>query len=110
MPCRKYPAQSAQKTKEKVRTCCGNENQKEFHLNWLLKVNVESVAGTVREEFSVVLGQHAPESFQLDADAIVGRTVGRAVEAEPNNEDALVHAELDRIASATVTPLVAPIG
>ena len=81
-----------------------------LHLNRLLKVDVERVARSVREEFGVVLGQHTSEPFQFDADAVVGRAVGRAVEAEADDEDALVHAELDAVAPAPVAPLVAPVG
>ena len=73
-------------------------------------MDVESIAGTVGEEFGVVFGQHSAEPFQFDADAVVGRAIGRAVESESDDEDALVDAKLDGIAPAAVAPLIGSIG
>ena len=73
-------------------------------------MDVKGVAGTVGKEFRVIFGQNAAETFQFDADAVVGRAVGRSVQSETDDEDALVDAKLDAVASAPVTPLIAAVG
>ena len=87
------------KAKKKKRT------RGDADLDGLLEVDLERVAGAVGEELFVVAGQDAAEAFQFDADAVVGGAVGRAVQAEADDEDALVDAELDRVAPAAVAPL-----
>ena len=47
-------------------------------------------------------------SLQIDLGGVVGAAVGGAVEAEADDEDAAVGAELDGVAAAAVAPLVAP--
>ena len=80
------------------------------YLNGLFEVDVERVAGSVGKEFGVVFGQDAAQSFELDADAVIGGAIGRPVQAETDDEDALVDAELDAVAAAAVAPLVAAVG
>ena len=48
--------------------------------------------------------------LKLDAGGVVRAARGGSVEAEADDEDAVVHAELDGVASAAIPPLVASIG
>lgn len=73
-------------------------------------MNVERIAGTIRKEFCVILGQDSSESFKFDADTVVGWAIRGPVEAETDYEDALINTELNRIATTAVAPLVASIG
>ena len=70
------------------------------YLNWLLKINMESIAWAVRVKFC---------SFQLDAHTVVGWTVGRAIQPEADDEDPLVNTELNAITAASIAPLIATI-
>ena len=79
-------------------------------MNGLFEVDVKGVARSVREEFGVVFGQYATESLQFDADAVIGGSVGRAVESEADDEYALIDAELNAVAASAIAPLIAPIG
>ena len=75
-------------------------------LNRILEVHVERITGAVRKELGVVLGEHAAQPLQLDTHVVVGGTGRATVEAEADDEDALVDAELDRVAAASVAPLI----
>jgi hypothetical protein len=72
----------------------------------VLEVDVEGVARTVGKELGVVLGEDAAEPLELDADIVVGRARGASVQPEADDEDSLIDAELDGVATAPVTPLV----
>ena len=74
------------------------------------EVDVERVAAAVGEEVGRVFGQYPSQPLQLHAHAVVGGAVGRAVQAEADDEDPLVDAELDAVAAAAVAPLVAAVG
>ena len=81
-----------------------------IYLNWLFEIDMESVARSVREEFGIIFGQYAPESFQFDANAVLGSAVGRAVESEADDKNALVNAELNAVTTAAISPLIAAVG
>lgn len=62
-----------------------------FDLYGVVEVNVEGVAGTVREEFRVVLRQHPAKTFQFDLHTVVRRPVGGAIQAESYDEYSAVY-------------------
>ena len=101
----------------------------------LVEIHFERVAAAVRVEAAAVLSHRrgsggllrtaaacAPASaaaalvetaaaraaLELDPGRVVRAAVGRSVEAEADDEDAAVGAELDGVAAAAVAPLLAP--
>ena len=106
------------------------------HLKRLVEIHFERVAAAVRVEAAAVLSHRrgsggllraaaaagapagaaaalvetaaARAALELDPGRVVGASVGRSVEAEADDEDAAVGAELDGVAAAAVAPLVAP--
>lgn len=78
-------------------------------LDRVFEVHVEGVARAVGEELGVVLREHAARLLQLDLDRVI-RCPGRTpVEPKADDEDAFIHAELDRVAATPVTPLIRPV-
>lgn len=72
----------------------------------VVKIDMKSIARTIRKEASVVLCQNSPESFEFDFYRVIGRSVWRSVKSETHYKYPSINWELNAIATTSVTPLV----
>ena len=49
-------------------------------------------------------------SLQIDLGGVVGASVGGAVEAEADDENSAIDAELNRVTATAIAPLIAAVG
>lgn len=75
----------------------------------IFEVHVERVAGAVGEELGVVLREDVPEPLQLYLDVVVRGARRTPIKPETHHEYPLVDAELNRVATASVPPLIRPV-
>lgn len=80
-----------------------------FDLDRVFEVHAKRVTRTVREEFSIVFGQHATSSSKFYFYIIIGPSIRRAIQSETDDEYTLIYAELDAIASTSIAPLIVAV-
>ncbi len=79
-------------------------------LHRVLEEDREGVAGAVGEVLDDGDAERHALALQLDLGLVLGRAAAGAVQPEAGDEDALVHGELDAVAAAAVSPLIAAVG
>lgn len=92
-----------------VQDCRGGVVCVGFHQDRVLEVDVKSVARTVGIKVGLVFGQHFTHALELDFHGVVRCAVAGSVQSESDDEDPLVHRELDAVTAAAVPPLVAAV-
>ncbi len=79
-------------------------------LHRVLEEDGEGVAGAVGEVLDDGDAERHALALQLDLGLVLGGAAAGAVQPEAGDEDALVHGELDAVAAAAVSPLIAAVG
>ncbi len=74
------------------------------------KKDGEGVAGAVGEVLDDGDAERHALALQLDLGLVLGGAAAGPVQPEAGDEDALVHGELDAVAAAAVSPLIAAVG